>query len=173
MKRAHVIRFVVALAAIALVAACDQRSAFSPNIKGGGSGGGGVKGAPVLSIDTLRPSPVNVGDSILVAVHVKSDSSLTTVQLQGLTVKGSANLGTLSTTNRYMPISVPVSGTFRAGLRDTVIMRTMPLTTLKFDCSSVPGCNAGAAAGRILPGSTTRNRFSPSFAIPSWDDSII
>src|SRR5438094_1828922 len=103
MKRAHVIRFAAMVVAIALVAACDQRSSLDPHISGGGSGGG-VKGAPAVSIDTVRPSPVNIGDSIFVAVHVKSDSAMSTLLIQGLTVKGSVNLGTLTTSNRYTPI---------------------------------------------------------------------
>jgi hypothetical protein len=123
MKRAHVAKCAAVLAAIALVAACDQRTNFDPNITGGGGSGSGVKGAPAVSIDTVRPSPVNIGDSILVAVHVRTDSSLTSLLISGLTVKGSADLGTLSTTNRYTPINVPAGGSFRPGLRDTTIMR--------------------------------------------------
>ena len=123
MKRAHVIRCAAVVAAIALVAACDQRSGLAPNIKGGGGTSGGAKGAPAVSIDTVRPSPVNIGDSIFVAVHVKSDSSMTGLLISGLTVKGSVNLGTLTTSNRYTPVNVPPNGSFRAGLKDTVIMR--------------------------------------------------
>jgi hypothetical protein len=119
MKRAHVIRFAAIVAAIALVASCDQRTPLNPNIKGGGSSNG-VKGAPVVSIDTVNPSPVNVGDSILVAVHVMDDSSIASVQMFGLTVHGTVDLGTLTVANRYDPITV---GGFRSGLRDTVIRR--------------------------------------------------
>ena len=119
MKRTHLIRFAAVIAAVALVASCDQRTPLNPYINGGGSGGG-VKGAPVVSIDTLQPSPVNVGDSILVAVHVVEDSSIVSVQMLGLTVTGSVDLGTLAVSNRYTPITV---GGFRAGLRDTVIRR--------------------------------------------------
>ena len=119
MKRAHVIRFAAIVAAIALVAACDQRTPFNPNIRGGGSSNG-VKGAPVVSIDTVNPSPVNVGDSILIAVHVLDDSSIASLQMFGLTVHGSVDLGTLTIANRYDPITV---GGFRSALRDTVIRR--------------------------------------------------
>jgi hypothetical protein len=119
MKRAHGIRFAAIVAAIALVASCDQRTPLNPNIRGGGSSNG-VKGAPVVSIDTLNPSPVNVGDSILVAVHVLDDSSIASVQMFGLTVHGSVDLGTLTIANRYSPITV---GGFRSALRDTVIRR--------------------------------------------------
>src|SRR5207244_6180926 len=117
MKRAHVI-FAAMFAAVALVAACDQRTPLNPNIiGGGGSGGGAVKGAPVVSIDTVRPSPVNIGDSIFLAIHIRGDSSLTGLSIHGYTVKGSANLGTLSVTDRYAPLSVPASGGFRVGLK--------------------------------------------------------
>src|SRR5690348_2620687 len=120
MKRALVIRFAAVTAAIALVAACDQRTPLNPVFKGGGGSSNGVKGAPVVSIDTLRPNPVNVGDSIYIAVHVVDDSLISQVQLLGLTVKGSVDLGTLSVTNRYGPISI---GNFRAGLKDTTLRR--------------------------------------------------
>lgn len=119
MKRAHAIRFAAVVTAIGLVAACDQHVPLNPNINGGGSSGGS-KGAPAVSIDTLQPNPVNVGDSIYMVVHVRADSSIASVQLEGLTVSGSVDLGTLSTSNRYTPITV---GGFRAGLRDTVIRR--------------------------------------------------
>src|SRR5437868_7540626 len=123
MKRAHVIRCAAVTAAIALVAACDQRTGLAPNIRGGGGTSSGAKGAPAVSLDTVRPSPVSFGDSIFVAVHVRSDSSMTGLLISGLTVKGSVNLGTLTTSNRYTPVNVPPNGSFRAGLKDTVIMR--------------------------------------------------
>jgi len=119
MKRAHAIKFLAVVTAVALVAACDQRTPVVPKITGGGSGST-VKGAPVVSIDTVQPSPVNVGDSIFVAVHIVEDSSIASLTIQGLTVKGSVILGTLSVANRYTPVSV---GNFRPALRDTVILR--------------------------------------------------
>jgi hypothetical protein len=93
---------------------------LTPRIAGGGGSSGGVKGAPAVSIDTLQPNPVNIGDSIFIAVHVRGDSAITNVNLLGLTVTGSVDLGTLSVSNRYTPVSV---GNFRPGLRDTVIRR--------------------------------------------------
>jgi hypothetical protein len=136
MKRAHVL-IAAMVAAVALVAACDQRSVFNPNLSGGGSTSG-VKGAPAVSIDTVRPSPVNVGDSILVAVHIRADSSIQSLLISGLTVKGTANLGTLTTTNRYQPITVPIGGAFRAGLKDTVIMRYLqPVTPVDTSLDSL------------------------------------
>src|SRR5262245_30898591 len=134
MKRTHLWHLAALVAGVALVVSCDQRTPLTPNIIGGGSTGGGVKGAPVLTIDTLNPSPVNIGDSIFIVVHALDDSSLRTVQFQGLTVHGSVDLGTLTTTNRYITQTVPaVGGSFRSGLRDTIIKRylmpTIPLDT--------------------------------------------
>ena len=119
MKRAQLIPFAAVLTAIVLVAACDQHQPLNPNFTGGGSSSG-AKGAPAVSIDTLQPNPVNIGDSIYMAVHVRDDSAIASVTLQGLTVHGSVDLGTLTVSNRYTPIGI--SG-FRAGLRDTVIRR--------------------------------------------------
>lgn len=134
MKRAHVIRCAAVLAAIALVASCDQRTPLNP-FKGGGSGGGGNNGAPTVSIDTLNPSPVNIGDSILVAVHVIDSKQISSVRLQGLTVTGSADLGTLTTSNRYNQITV---GGFPTGSRDTVIRRyLMPATPIDTSLDSL------------------------------------
>ena len=120
MKRAHVTTLIGILTAIALVAACDQHVPLNPNINGGGGNNSGPKGAPAVSIDTVQPNPVNIGDSVLVAVHVRDDSSIATLTLLGETVKGSADLGTLTVGNRYSPITV---GPFHPGLRDTVIRR--------------------------------------------------
>jgi len=66
---------------------------------------------------------VNIGDSIYLAIHIRGDSALTGLSIHGLTVKGSATLGTLTTTDRYAPLSVPASGGFRVGLKDTTILR--------------------------------------------------
>lgn len=129
MKRAHVKRVAAVLTAIVLVAACDQHQPLNPLIGGGGSSSG-AKGAPAVSIDTLEPNPVNIGDSIYMVVHVRDDSAIANVNFLGLTVNGSVDLGTLSVSNRYSPINI--SG-FRAGLRDTVIRRylhpVVPLDT--------------------------------------------
>ena len=121
MKRTHLIRLATLVGGIALIASCDQRTPVTP-IGGGGGGGGGStnRGAPIVTIDTLQPSPVNIGDSILVAVRIRDDSAVSSLQLRGLTVHGDINLGTLQTFNRYQPINV--SG-FRSGLRDTTIRR--------------------------------------------------
>ena len=53
-------------------------------------------------------------------------------------MKGSAILGTLRTTNRYTPISVPVGGAFRTGLKDTTILRYLqPVTPVDTSLDSL------------------------------------
>jgi hypothetical protein len=152
MKRAHGIRFAAVIAAVALVASCDQRTPFNPNIQGGGSGGG-VKGAPAVSIDTLNPSPVNIGDSILVAVHVVDSKQISGVQILGLTVHGSVDLGTLSIANRYNPVNV---GGFPTGTRDTVIRRYLqPATPIDTSLDSLVVI-ASATNGQSLTGADTQ-----------------
>ena len=128
MKRTLLIRLATLVGAIALIASCDQRTPLTP-IGGGGGGGGGStanRGAPIVTIDTLQPSPVNIGDSILVAVRIRDDSTVSNLQVQGLTVHGSVDLGTLQTFNRYTPINV---NGFRVGVRDTTIRRYLKPAT--------------------------------------------
>lgn len=120
MKRTHLIPILGLLAAIAFIASCDQRTPVMPI---GGGSSSGTPGKPTVSIDTVQPNPVNVGDSILVAVHIHDDAQIQSSQILGLTVKGDPNLGTLTTANRYSPANIPASGPFRTGLRDTVVRR--------------------------------------------------
>ncbi|HKO14655.1 MAG TPA: hypothetical protein VJU87_00350 [Gemmatimonadaceae bacterium] len=122
MKRAHV-NLAVLLAAVAALAACDQRTPLMPGT--GGGSGGGTPGRPTISIDTLRPSPVNIGDSVFIAVHARDDQGVVSIKLQGLTVNGSIDLGTLTTKDRYAPLTTAL----RTGLRDTVIRRYLQPNT--------------------------------------------
>ena len=128
MKRTLLIRLATLVGAIALIASCDQRTPLTPIGGGGGGGGGGstAQGAPIVTIDTLQPSPVNIGDSILVAVRIRDDSTVASLQIQGLTVHGSVDLGTLQTFNRYQPVNV--SG-LRVGVRDTTLRRYLKPAT--------------------------------------------
>ena len=128
MKRTLLVRIATLAAAITLIASCDQRTPVTPIGGGGGGGGGGSTnlGAPTVSIDTLQPSPVNIGDSILIAVRIRDDSAIANLQIQGLTVHGSVDLGTLQTFNRYQQLTV---NGFRTGLRDTTIRRYLKPAT--------------------------------------------
>ncbi|MEP6494109.1 MAG: hypothetical protein ABJF01_15605 [bacterium] len=90
---------------------------------GGPSNNTGVKN-PTIVIDTpVVGALVNVGDSILVVMHLRGSTALRSVTVQGLTVAGSAELGTLTRTVRYAPIVAPTSGSFRPGLKDTTVRR--------------------------------------------------
>lgn len=120
--------------ALAAVAACDSRTMTSP-IAGGGSGtgaggsgglGGDDRTPPQVVIDTPTVSPVslvNVGDSILVAVHLRDVGGLAKLELKGVSIRGNADLGNAVVVERFTPLTVPPGGAFRAGLRDTVIRR--------------------------------------------------
>src|SRR5690349_12189372 len=123
--RLAISRVATLVCTIALVVACDSRNSTSP-LNGGGSGGGGgtlpgQKGPdrtmPTATIDSpITAQLVNIGDSILVSVRLHDNTSLKSLDLMGLTVKGSAQLGTLTRTIRYDQISVPVNQDFRLSL---------------------------------------------------------
>jgi hypothetical protein len=125
MMRTHLIRLAALAGGIAVVASCDTRLPTSASPLGGGSSSNNtnVKG-PTISIDTpVVGSLANIGDSILVVMHLHDDKALRSVVVQGLKETGSVDLGTFSQTVRFTPVTAPVSGSFRAGLRDTVIRR--------------------------------------------------
>ena len=118
---------------VALIVGCDSRNSTSPLNGGGSSSGGGgpipgQKGPdrtpPTIVIDSpITGQLVNIGDSVLVSVRLHDNASLRTLDLVGLTVKGSEALGTLTRTIRYSAISVPSNQNFRLNLRDTTIKR--------------------------------------------------
>ena len=119
--------------AIALIVGCDSRNSTSPLNGGGASSGGSTipgttKGPdrtlPIIVIDSpITGQLVNIGDSVLVSVRLHDNTALKSLDLMGLTVKGSAQLGTLTRTIRYSTISVPIGQDFRPNLRDTTIRR--------------------------------------------------
>jgi hypothetical protein len=125
MMRNLIIRLAVVLGGVAIVASCDSRLSTSPITVGpsGSSNNSGLKG-PTIAIDTPTVgSLVNVGDSLLVVVRLHDDKALTTASIQALKITGSGDLGTRVETNRYTPVTIPASGAFRDGLKDTVIRR--------------------------------------------------
>lgn len=120
-----VLRLAVVVGGVAIVASCDSRLSTSPITVGpsGSSSNSGVKG-PVIAIDTPAVgSLINVGDSLLVVVRLHDDKALTTATIQGLKIVGSGDLGTRVESNRYTPVTIPSTGTFRSGLKDTTIRR--------------------------------------------------
>jgi hypothetical protein len=126
------LRLAGVLAGIAVVASCDSRLATetigtgtsTPN--NSGSPGGG----PVIALDTPAVgSLVNVGDSLLVVVRLHDDRALTSVSFEGLKITGSSDLGTRTETARYPRVTIPATGSFRAGLHDTVLRRYLKPAT--------------------------------------------
>ena len=115
---------------IAVVLSCDSAPLTAPLGSGVGSSNSGSsargadKVAPTVSIDTPTTGTlVNVGDSILVVMHLHDDRALGALMVAGYKETGNVNLGTFQRTARFTPITVPVGGRFRPGLRDTVIRR--------------------------------------------------
>lgn len=115
---------------IAVVLSCDSAPLTAPLGSGVGSSNSGSspsgadKTPPTVSIDTPTTGTlVNVGDSILVVMHLHDDRALGSLIVAGYKETGNVNLGTFQRTARFTPITVPMGGLFRPGLRDTVIRR--------------------------------------------------
>jgi hypothetical protein len=133
--RSLITRLFVVVAGITLVASCDSRmpTAASEVIAGPTppAGGGTTTGPTVtqngaLSIVVDSPTAgqlINIGDSILVTFHLHDNVGIRSASVSGVSQKGSVDLGTFSQTDRYKPISLPLGGTFRPGLRDTTLRR--------------------------------------------------
>lgn len=111
-------------ASVVLVASCDTAiTASSRPSSSTSSSKTGAKG-PTIAIDSPTAGGlVNLGDSVFVSVHLHDDRSLKSMVISGVTQTGSVDLGTFKQKPRYITTNVPVTGTFRAGLRDTTIRR--------------------------------------------------
>jgi hypothetical protein len=133
MMRSNLVRLAAlgSLAAgVAFVASCDARlPTTATGTTGGTSTGGGTKNTknakpPTIVIDSPSAGTlVNVGDSILVTVRLHDDIGLKNATITGVTQSGSIDLGTFKESQRYSAVPIPVSGTFRTGLKDTTIRR--------------------------------------------------
>jgi hypothetical protein len=114
--------------ALTAIISCDQRVPTG-TIGGGGGGGGNQSGpdvtAPTVTIDEpAAGSYLNIGDSVLVAVRIRDNQNVHDVDISGVSMRGSADLGNLTIVPRFNPVSAPASGTtFRTGVTDTVIRR--------------------------------------------------
>jgi hypothetical protein len=164
MRLSH-FRLTALAAAFAAVAACDSHTAGGPlgtGTGGAGSGSGGLGGEdrtrPLVSIDTPTVGTlINVGDSVLVAVHLRDAGGLASVQIRGVSIRGSADLGTAVITDRYEPLTAPATGKFRAGLRDTVVRRYLkPKTPIDTVQDSVVVIAIGTDAAGNLDTATSR-----------------
>ena len=128
--RSVLVRLAALGAVVAVVASCDAGLPTTGQFNNGGNPGGspntGGSGNPNLSIAIDSPlvgTLVNVGDSILVTVHLHTTHALKAATIVGVSEKGSVDLGTFTQTPRYGQLSVPAGGSFRGGLRDTTIRR--------------------------------------------------
>lgn len=133
--RSVFVRLTALAVAIVAVAACDTRLTTTP-IAGSSSTGSSTTttntNKPTVVIDSpLTATLINVGDSVLVTLHLHdSKYSLLNANISGYTQKGSVDLGTFAQTQRYKEVTVPLSGNFRSGLRDTVVRRYLqPVST--------------------------------------------
>ena len=116
---------VAAIAAgVMAVASCDTRmTGVTQPGSSTSSSKTGAKG-PTIAIDSPTAGAlVNLGDSVFVSVHVHGDRPLRSMVISGVTQTGSVDLGTFAQKPRYVTTDVPVTGSFRAGLRDTTIRR--------------------------------------------------
>jgi hypothetical protein len=114
--------------ALTAIVSCDQR--LPTNTIGGGNNGGGNSGEDVTPPTVTFEQPpagayINIGDSVLVGVRIRDNQSLANVDLSGVSMRGSADLGNLTIINRFVPIGAPAGGAFRAALTDTTIRRYM------------------------------------------------
>lgn len=126
----NLVRLLALAGAVALVASCDTRLPTATTVPTSGSTGGkgGSQSAngqrPTVTIDSpLAGALINVGDSILVSARLTDPRGLRNATMNGVTEKGSVDLGTYTQTPRYKLVTIPAPGSFRPGLRDTVIRR--------------------------------------------------
>ena len=117
---------------VMVVASCDTRmSSVTQPGSSTSSSKTGAKG-PSIAIDSPTIGGlVNLGDSVFVSVHLHDDKALKSIVVSGVTQTGSVDLGTFTQKPRYATITVPATGPFRSGLRDTTIRRYLkPLIPL-------------------------------------------
>jgi hypothetical protein len=126
--KSPLVRLLALCVGIIIVMSCDASPVTAPLGTGSGSsstGSGGLDATkPTITVDTPSTGGlVNVGDSLLVVMHLHDDRALGAVQIVGYKETGRVDLGTFQRTIRYSAIIAPVAGAFRAGLRDTTIRR--------------------------------------------------
>ena len=168
MTRATLVRLAGLAAGVAIVASCDTTATTGTQVSTSPSGTGGTSpssgatssgNGPQITIDSPTVGTlVNVGDSVFVRVHLHSDKTLKSASMQGFTAKGSVDLGTFTLTPRYGLLSVPVSGQFRSGLKDTTVRRYLKplsaadtsLDSLLVVVSAIDGSNGADTASRTV-----------------------
>jgi hypothetical protein len=123
--RSVFVRLTALAAAVVVVASCDTRLPTATSVGNTPSTStSSSTGKPSVVIDSpLVGTLINTGDSVLVSVRLHGTKALRSAVLNGVTEKGSVDLGTFTTTPRYKGIAIPASGAFRAGLHDTTVRR--------------------------------------------------
>ena len=102
--------------------ALDRSGVLTKNGKPGVSFNITDGGKPVLTfLSPITGAKLNVGDSLLVTARLTDNIALQRVSFDGVTTR-TPSAGIDQTIIRYPQVSAP-SGTFRSGLRDTVIQR--------------------------------------------------
>jgi hypothetical protein len=123
--RSNLIRLAALAAGVVLVASCDTRLPTEQQFGSGSSSStSNSTKKPTIAIDSpVTGTLINLGDSVLVSVHLHDDRALKNATIVGVSQQGSVDLGTFTQTVRYKSTLVPLNGAFRAGLRDTTVRR--------------------------------------------------
>jgi hypothetical protein len=123
--RSNLIRLAALAAGVVIVASCDTRLPSEQQFgSGSSSSSSSTTKKPTITIDSPTIGTlINLGDSVLVSVHLHDDRALRSAVISGVSQKGSVDLGTFLQTTRYKITPVPLSGSFRSGLRDTTVRR--------------------------------------------------
>ena len=118
-NRRHTASFMVGMAGLASLWACDGQNVFSP---------GGVASdalGPTVEIETPRePAARPVGDSVLIQAHMFDDVGVDSVLFAGISYRGDLNLGTDTIVERYQAKMVR----FGATVGDTTVSRYLMAT---------------------------------------------
>ena len=125
-------RLAALAASVAVIASCDTATTGVTQTGSSTSSSKTGNKAPTITLDSPKAGAlINLGDSVFVSVRLHGEHSLSKATIAGVTEKGSIDLGTFTQKARYRAMLVPATGTFRSGLRDTVIRRFLqPLVPL-------------------------------------------
>lgn len=172
--RSVVYRVAAAIVAIVAIASCDtapmagvKTSTGATETPTGTSTGttGSTGSRPQAQIDSPATSSINLGDTLLVAVRLHDLVSMTNTTISALTYHGDVDLGTLQVLTKYGPVTVPASGSFPPGTKDTVVRRILP-PILPLD-SAADSLVIQAVTVDSLGGTDTTRRTYAMYAGPS------
>ena len=123
--RSNFIRLAALAAGVVIVASCDARLPSESQFGSSSSSStSSTPKKPTIAIDSpITGTLINLGDSVLVSVHLHDDRALRSATIGGVTQTGSVDLGTFTQTQRYKMTAIPLAGAFRPGLRDTTVRR--------------------------------------------------